>query len=139
LNIHKKYKGKIEILSKLPINDKDDLSLVYTPGVAKPCELINRDEDLEYEYTSKGNMVAIVTDGSAVLGLGNIGPRAAIPVMEGKSILFKKLAGLDAFPISLQSQDIEDIIFTIKQIAPSFGGINLEDISAPKCFEIEKR
>lgn len=139
INLHRKYRGKIEIRSKTPLRDKEDLSLVYTPGVAEPCKEIRLDPDLAYEYTSKGNMIAVITDGSAVLGLGNIGPRAAMPVMEGKAVLFKELAGVDAFPICLESQEIEEIIFAIKQIAPSFGAINLEDIAAPKCFEIERR
>ena len=139
LNLHRKYRGKIEVRSKIPLNTKKDLSLAYTPGVAEPCKKIKDNPDVVYEYTSKGNMIAVVSDGSAVLGLGNIGSKAAIPVMEGKAILFKKLANIDAFPICLESQDMEDIIFTINQISPSFGGINLEDISAPKCFEIEKR
>lgn len=139
LKLHREKKGKIEITSKVKINSKKDLSIVYTPGVAEPCKEIEANPNLSYEYTSKSNMIGIVTDGSAVLGLGNIGSRAAMPVMEGKSVLFKELGNIDAFPICLESQDMEDIIFTIKQIAPSFGGINLEDISAPKCFEIEKR
>lgn len=139
LKIHRKNKGKIEIRSKVSVNNNRDLSLVYTPGVAEVCKEI-RDNPVEsYKYTNKSNMIAVVTDGSAVLGLGNIGARAAMPVMEGKAILFKELAGVDAFPICLESQNIEDIIFSIKQIAPSFGGINLEDIAAPKCFEIERR
>lgn len=139
IKLHKKNKGKIEIVSKIPLNTRKDLSLVYTPGVAEPCKEIKDNPDLIYEYTNKGNMVAVVTDGSAVLGLGNIGSRAGMPVMEGKAILFKELGDVDAFPICLESQETEDIIFAIKQIAPSFGGINLEDISAPKCFEVEKR
>ena len=137
--LHRKYKGKIEVVSKIALKTKKDLSLVYTPGVAEPCREIKDNPELVYEYTSKGNMVAIVTDGSAVLGLGNIGSRAGLPVMEGKAVLFKELGGVDAFPICLESQEAEDIIFAIKQIAPSFGGINIEDIAAPKCFEIEKR
>ena len=139
IELHKKYKGKIEVKSKMALNTKEDLSLVYTPGVAEPCKEIKDNPDLAYEYTSKGNMVAVVTDGSAVLGLGNIGSRAGMPVMEGKAVLFKELGDVDAFPICLESQKTEDIIFAIKQIAPSFGGINLEDIAAPKCFEIERR
>lgn len=139
LQIHRENKGKIEISSKVSVNNNRDLSLVYTPGVAEVCKEIAINQDLSYEYTNKSNMIAVVTDGSAVLGLGNIGPRAAMPVMEGKAILFKELADVDAFPICLESQNIEDIVFSIKQIAPSFGGINLEDIAAPKCFEIEKR
>ena len=139
INLHRKNKGKIELASKIPLNTRNDLSLVYTPGVAEPCKDIKNNPDLIYEYTNKGNMIAVVTDGSAVLGLGNIGSRAGMPVMEGKAILFKELGDVDAFPICLESQEIEDIIFAIKQIAPSFGGINLEDIAAPKCFEVEKR
>ncbi|NLY36753.1 MAG: NADP-dependent malic enzyme [Tissierellia bacterium] len=139
LKLHSRNKGKIEINSKVKVESNGDLSLAYTPGVAEVCREIQRDETLSYEYTSKGNMIAVVTDGSAVLGLGNISSRAGMPVMEGKSILFKELGGVDAFPIGLESQDMEDIIFAIKQIAPSFGGINLEDIAATKCFEIEKR
>lgn len=137
--LHRKHRGKIEVKSKIEIKTKKDLSLAYSPGVAEPCKEIRDNPDLAYEYTSKGNMIAVITDGSAVLGLGNIGSRASMPVMEGKSILFKQLANIDAFPICLESQETEDIIFAIKQIAPSFGGINLEDIAAPKCFEIEKR
>lgn len=139
LRLHRENQGKIEIMSKVKVNSKSDLSLVYTPGVAEPCKEIQADPNLSYEYTNKSNMIAVVTDGSAVLGLGNIGSRAGMPVMEGKAVLFKELGNVDAFPICLESQDTEDIIFTIKQIAPSFGGINLEDISAPKCFEVEKR
>lgn len=139
IKLHKKNKGKIEVVSKIPLSTGKDLSLVYTPGVAEPCKEIKDNPDLIYEYTNKGNMIAVVTDGSAVLGLGNIGSRAGMPVMEGKAILFKELGDVDAFPICLESQETEDIIFAIKQIAPSFGGINLEDISAPKCFEVEKR
>lgn len=139
INLHRKNKGKIELASKIPLNTRNDLSLVYTPGVAEPCKDIKNNPDLVYEYTNKGNMIAVVTDGSAVLGLGNIGSRAGMPVMEGKAILFKELGDVDAFPICLESQETEDIIFAIKQIAPSFGGINLEDIGAPKCFEVEKR
>lgn len=139
LKIHMENKGKIEIISKVKLNNIKDLSLVYTPGVAEPCNEIKENPDEVYKYTNKGNMIAVVTDGSAVLGLGNIGSRAGMPVMEGKSILFKELGNVDAFPICLESQDIEDIVSTIIQIAPSFGGINLEDIAAPKCFEIEKR
>lgn len=139
LKLHKEYRGKIEVMSKVDINSSYDLSWAYTPGVAEPCREIHRDVKEVYKYTSKGSMVAVVTDGSAVLGLGNIGAEASLPVMEGKCVLFKKFSGLDAFPIALRSQDTEDIIFTVKQISPMFGGINLEDISAPKCFEIERR
>ncbi len=139
LNLHRENKGKIQITSKVKVNNKNDLSLVYTPGVGEVCKEIESNPKLAYDYTNKANMIAVVTDGSAVLGLGNIGPRASMPVMEGKSVLFKELGNVDAVPIYLESQDIEDIIFTIKQIAPGFGGINLEDIAAPKCFEIERR
>ena len=139
LKMHEKNKGKISVKSKVSLNSKDDLSTAYTPGVAEPCRKIHANEDDVYKYTSKGNLVAVVSDGSAVLGLGNIGPKAAIPVMEGKCILFKEFADVDAFPICLDTQDTEEIVKAIKQIAPVFGGINLEDISAPRCFEIEKR
>ncbi len=139
LELHRKSRGKLEIRSKVALADKNDLSLAYTPGVAEPCRKIQSDRKLVYEYTSKGNTVAVVTDGSAVLGLGNIGAEAAIPVMEGKSILFKEFGGVDAFPICISSQDTEDIVRTVSLISPGFGGINLEDISAPRCFEIERR
>ena len=138
LALHKKYKGKIGIRLKMPVNTKDDLATVYSPGVAAPCEAIrDRPEDV-YKYTIKSNTVAVVSDGSAVLGIGNIGAAAAIPVMEGKAMLFKKFADIDAFPICLDTQDSEEIIRTVRLIAPVFGGINLEDISAPRCFEIEE-
>jgi malate dehydrogenase (oxaloacetate-decarboxylating) len=139
LKLHKEKKGKIEIKSKVPLKTKDDLSLAYTPGVAASCSEIAKNPDTIYDYTSKGNFVAIVTDGSAVLGLGNIGPRAALPVMEGKAIIFKEFGDVDAFPIIIDSQDTEEIIKTVKNISLGFGGINLEDISAPRCFEIEER
>lgn len=139
LDAHKEKKGKIEIKSKMPVNNRDDLSIAYTPGVAQPCLEIAKDEEEVYTYTSKGNMVAVVTDGSAVLGLGDIGPKASLPVMEGKCVLFKEFGGVDALPICLDTQDTEKIIETVKLIAPSLGGINLEDISAPRCFEIEER
>lgn len=139
LEAHKKYKGKIAISSKMPLETTDDLSIAYTPGVAAPCLEIEKDASKSYDYTSKGNMIAVVSDGSAVLGLGNIGARASMPVMEGKCVLFKKFAGVDAVPIILDIQDTEEIIRTVKLIAPSFGGINLEDIAAPQCFEIETR
>ena len=132
-------KGKIEITSKVPLNGMADLSIHYTPGVAEPCRQIADDPEKAYELTPKGNMVAVVTDGSAVLGLGNIGALAGYPVMEGKCLLFKKFAGIDAVPICIDTQDTEELIRTIKAISPQFGGINLEDISAPRCFEIEKR
>ncbi len=139
LLLHKKSKGKMEIVSKVPLKNQKDLSLLYTPGVAEPCRVIADDEEAVFDYTSKGNIIAVVTDGSAVLGLGNIGPKAALPVMEGKAILFKELGGVDAIPVCLDTQDTEEIIKTIKYLAPALGGINLEDISAPRCFEIEAR
>lgn len=139
LEAHRNAKGKISIQSKMPLENADDLSIAYSPGVAEPCKEIAKDKNLAYEYTSKGNFVAVVSDGSAVLGLGNIGPEAALPVMEGKAVLFKKFGGVDAIPIVLDTQDVEEIIKTVKMIAPTFGGINLEDISAPRCFEIETR
>lgn len=139
LKLHEENKGKIAVVSKISLKARKDLSCAYTPGVAEPCRKIADNSSDVYKYTSKGNLVAIVTDGTAVLGLGNIGPKAAIPVMEGKAILFKEFAGVDAFPICLDTQDIEEIIKTIKYISPMFGGINLEDIAAPNCFEIERR
>ncbi|MFB0972593.1 MAG: NADP-dependent malic enzyme [Neofamilia sp.] len=139
LKLHKDNQGKIEVVSKVKVENAEDLSLAYTPGVAEPCKDIAENPELVYDYTNKGNVVAVVTDGSAVLGLGNIGSRAGMPVMEGKAVLFKSFAGVDAFPICVESQDKEDIINTVIQIAPTFGGINLEDIAAPKCFEIEAR
>ncbi len=139
LIVHRQLRGKLGIISKLPINDCDALSLAYTPGVARPCEEIAKDKSLARTLTIKGNSVAVVSDGSAVLGLGNIGPEAAIPVMEGKAILFKEFANIDAWPICLDTQDAEAIVSTVRVIAPVFGGINLEDISAPRCFEIEER
>ncbi len=139
LEQHKKHEGKIEIISKVPLETKKDLSLYYTPGVAQPCKEIHKNPKCVYDYTSKGHLVAVVSDGSAVLGLGNIGASAAIPVMEGKCILFKKFANIDAFPVCIDSQDTDTIVNTVKLIAPVFGGINLEDISAPRCFEIENR
>ena len=131
--------GKIEVRSKLQIRTRDDLSMVYTPGVARVCRAINQDPERAFNLTIKRNTVAVVSDGSAVLGLGDIGPRAAMPVMEGKAALFKQFAGVDAFPICLDTKDTEEIITTVKNLAPAFGGINLEDISAPRCFEIEER
>lgn len=139
LALHENNKGKIEVISKIPVTSKEELSLAYSPGVAEPCRRIAANKADVYKYTSKGNMVAIISDGSAVLGLGNIGPEAALPVMEGKAILFKAFAGVNAFPICLDTQDTEEIIRTCKILAPSFGGINLEDISAPRCIEIETR
>ncbi|HHT88702.1 MAG TPA: NADP-dependent malic enzyme [Clostridiales bacterium] len=139
LKLHEIHKGKIEVKSKVKINTREDLSLAYTPGVAEPCRMIAKNDEDIYKYTSKGNLIAVVTDGSAVLGLGNIGPKAALPVMEGKAILFKEFANVDAIPICIDSQDIDVIVNTVKLISPGFGGINLEDISAPRCFEIEER
>lgn len=139
LQLHKERQGKIEVVSKVKIETMEDLSLAYTPGVAESCRKIHANEEDVYTYSAKGNMVAVVSDGSAVLGLGNIGAKAAMPVMEGKAILFKQFANIDAFPICLDTQDVEEIIKTVKYLAPTFGGINLEDISAPRCFEIEKR
>ena len=139
LEMHEKNKGKITVCSKVKVEDKDDLSIAYTPGVAAPCVEISKDEDLAYKYTSKGNMVGVVSDGSAVLGLGNIGASASIPVMEGKAILFKEFANVDAFPICLKTNDVDEIVNTVKLMEHVFGGINLEDISAPRCFEIEEK
>lgn len=139
VELHRRHKGKLEVKGVTKIEGKDDLSTVYTPGVAEPCLRIAEDHDLAKELTIKGRTVAVVTDGSAVLGLGNIGALASIPVMEGKAVLFKEFADIDAFPIALDTQDTEEIIKTVRHIAPIFGGINLEDISAPRCFEIEKR
>lgn len=139
IKLHKKHGGKLEVKSKVPLNNKNDLSLAYTPGVAGVCEEIAKNKKLASEYTIKKNTVAIVSDGTAILGLGNLGPLAAIPVMEGKACIFKDFGGVDAFPICLDTQDTEEIIKAVKQIAPVFGGINLEDISAPRCFEIEER
>ena len=139
LKLHEENKGKIEVISKIEVKDMHDLALVYTPGVAEPCRKIHQDVSQVYKYTTKGNMVAVVTDGTAVLGLGDIGPEAALPVMEGKAVLFKHFAGVDAFPICLATKDPDKIVEAVTLIAPSFGGINLEDISAPRCFEIEER
>ena len=139
LELHRKLKGKISVESKVKIKDKDDLSLVYTPGVAASCLAIKADKNESYQLTAKGNTVAVISDGTAVLGLGDIGPLAAMPVMEGKCAIFKTFAGIDAIPIVLDTKDVEEIIRTVKYLAPSFGGINLEDISAPRCFEIERR
>lgn len=139
LILHKKWKGKIEVVSKVAVKSVDDLSTAYTPGVAKPCCAININIDKVYDYTAKGNMVAIVTDGTAVLGLGDIGPEASLSVMEEKAVLFKEFGGVDAFPIYLATKDVEEIVHTIKMLEPVFGGINLEDISSPRCVEIEKR
>ncbi|HDR4463080.1 TPA: NAD-dependent malic enzyme [Bacillus cereus] len=139
LLLHKELVGKIEITSKVEVNSADDLSLTYTPGVAESCKAIAADEETVYDYTARGNMVAVVSDGTAVLGLGNIGPKAAMPVMEGKSILFKKFANVDAFPLCLGTTDVDEIVTLVKNLEPTFAGINLEDIAAPRCFEIEKR
>lgn len=139
LKMHEENKGKVEVISKVKIKDRDDLSTAYTPGVAEPCRKIRDNKADVYKYTCKGNMVAVVSDGTAVLGLGDIGPEAAIPVMEGKAILFKEFGGVDAFPICLDTKNVDEIVETVKRIAPVFGGINLEDISAPRCFEIERR
>ena len=139
LRLHEKHQGKVAIVSKVPLKNKDDLSTAYTPGVAEPCREIHIDPELVYRYAAKGNTVAVISDGSAVLWAGNIGGKAAIPVMEGKAVLFKAFADVDAIPICLETQDTEEIIMIAKNIAPTLGGINLEDISAPRCFEIERR
>ncbi len=139
LIVHEQLRGKIGVVGKMPITNHDDLSLAYTPGVARPCEVIAKDQTKTRELTIKRNSVAVVSDGSAVLGLGNIGPFAAIPVMEGKSLLFKEFANIDAWPICLDTQDVDEIVETVKRIAPVFGGINLEDISAPRCFAVEQQ
>jgi len=139
LMLHEKWNGKIDTVSKAEVNSREDLALAYTPGVAEPCKVIAENPDAAYKYTIKANTVAVVSDGSAVLGLGNIGPLAAMPVMEGKAVLFKEFGGVNAFPVCLDTQDTDEIIETVVRIAPAFGGINLEDISAPRCFEIEER
>ena len=139
LEMHKKWNGKLETVSKTPVKTREDLAIAYTPGVAEPCKVIAEDKSAAYTYTMKANTVAVVSDGSAVLGLGNIGPYAAMPVMEGKCVLFKEFGDVNAVPICLDTQDTEEIITAVKNIAPAFGGINLEDISAPRCFEIETR
>ena len=139
LELHKEWNGKIETVSKTPVKSREDLSLAYTPGVAEPCKVIAGDKEAAYTYTIKANTIAVVSDGSAVLGLGNIGPYAAMPVMEGKAVLFKEFGGVNAVPICLDTQDTEEIIKAVTWMAPGFGGINLEDISAPRCFEIEER
>ncbi len=139
LALHKEWNGKIETISKTPVKSREALSLAYTPGVAEPCKVIAKDKEAAYQYTMKANTVAVVSDGSAVLGLGNIGPYAAMPVMEGKAVLFKEFGGVNAVPICLDTQDTEEIIKAVTWLAPAYGGINLEDISAPRCFEIEER
>ena len=139
LLLHEKWNGKLDTVSKVQVKTREDLALAYTPGVAEPCKVIAKDPEAAYRYTIKSNTVAVVSDGSAVLGLGNIGPLAAMPVMEGKAVLFKEFGGINAFPICLDTQNTEEIIETVVRIAPAFGGINLEDISAPRCFEIEER
>ena len=139
LQLHEQWKGKLDVVSKSPVKTREALSLAYTPGVAEPCRVIAKDKEAAYKYTWKSNTIAIVSDGSAVLGLGNIGPYAAMPVMEGKAVLFKEFGGVNAIPICLDTQDTEEIIKAVTYMAPGFGGINLEDISAPRCFEIEER
>jgi NAD-dependent malic enzyme (EC 1.1.1.38) len=139
LELHRELIGKIEIVNKADLNSVEDLSLLYTPGVAEPCKVIAENRDAVFEYTGRGNMVAVVSDGTAVLGLGDIGPEAAIPVMEGKCVLFKKFGGVNAFPICLNTKNVDEIVQIVKALEPNFGGINLEDISAPRCFEIERR
>lgn len=139
LQMHEQWNGKLEISAKAKVNSREDLAIAYTPGVAEPCKVIAQDREAAYKYTMKANTIAVISDGSAVLGLGNIGAYAAMPVMEGKAVLFKEFGGVNAIPICLDTQDTEEIILTIVNIAPAFGGINLEDISAPRCFEIEER
>ncbi|HPD01378.1 MAG TPA: malic enzyme-like NAD(P)-binding protein [Acetivibrio sp.] len=139
LRLHGEWKGKIEVISKVPTKSKEDLSLAYTPGVAEPCLAIQKDVNLSYTLTRRWNLVAVITDGTAVLGLGDIGPEAGMPVMEGKCVLFKQFGDVDAFPLCIKSKDVDEIVNTVKLISGSFGGINLEDISAPRCFEIERR
>ena len=139
LNQHEKWNGKIEVISRAKIETPEDLAVAYTPGVAEPCLKIAKDVDLSYKYTRRGNLVAVVTDGTAVLGLGDIGPEAGMPVMEGKCALFKEFGDVDAFPLCIRSKDVDEIVNTVALLAGSFGGINLEDISAPRCFEIERK
>ena len=139
LEMHEKNRGKVSVVSKVKVENREDLSTAYTPGVAEPCRRIAANKDDVYHYTAKGNLVAVVSDGTAVLGLGDIGPEAAMPVMEGKAILFKEFADVDAFPVCLATKDVDEIVRTVQLLAPTFGGVNLEDISAPRCFEIEKR
>jgi len=139
LKMHKELKGKLEVKSKVPVANKDDLSIAYTPGVAEPCRIIAKDREKAWEYTIKSNYIAVISDGTAVLGLGDIGPEAAMPVMEGKCLLFKEFGGVDAVPICIDTKDVDEIVELIIRLAPSFGGFNLEDISGPRCFEIERR
>jgi malate dehydrogenase (oxaloacetate-decarboxylating) len=139
LEVHEKHQGKISVVSKVGVTNKDELSIAYTPGVAEPCRKIAENKEDVYKYTAKGNLVAVVSDGTAVLGLGDIGPEASMPVMEGKAVLFKAFAGVDAFPICIDTKDVDEIVDFVKKLAPTFGGINLEDISAPRCIEIETR
>ena len=139
LKLHREHQGKLTVQAKVPVDSARDLSLAYSPGVAEPCKEIHTDQRTVYDYTMKGNLVAVVSDGTAVLGLGNIGPHAAMPVMEGKAVLFKAFAGVDAFPLCIDTTEIDKIVETVKLLSPSFGGINLEDIAAPKCFIIEER
>ena len=139
LACHKEWKGKIEVVSRVPVDSKEALSLAYTPGVAKPCLEIEKDPDLSYELTRRHNLCAVITDGTAVLGLGDIGPEAGMPVMEGKCVLFKSFGNVDAFPLCIRSKDVDEIVNTVYLISGSFGGVNLEDISSPRCFEIERK
>lgn len=139
LKKHEEWKGKIEVVTRAPITNREELAVAYTPGVAEPCLEISKDVDLSYKYTRRGNLVAVITDGTAVLGLGDIGPEAGMPVMEGKCALFKTFGDVDAFPLCVRSKDVDDIVNTVRLLAGSFGGVNLEDISAPRCFEIERR
>ena len=139
LKQHEEWNGKLEVVSRAKLETPEDLAVAYTPGVAEPCLKISEDVDLSYKYTRRGNMVAVVTDGTAVLGLGDIGPEAGMPVMEGKCVLFKEFGGVDAFPLCVRSKSVDDIVRTVELLAGSFGGVNLEDISAPRCFEIERQ
>ena len=139
IKMHEEWAGKIEVIATAPVGSKEELAIAYTPGVAAPCLEIQKDVDLSYKYTRRHNLVAVVTDGTAVLGLGDIGPEAGMPVMEGKCALFKAFGDVDAFPLCIRSKEVDDIVKTVKLLAGSFGGVNLEDISAPRCFEIEKR